>query len=29
VRLLRERLTPRRWAGVCAMVGGVVALKLA
>jgi drug/metabolite transporter (DMT)-like permease len=28
-RLLHERLTPRRWAGVCAMVGGVVALKLA
>ncbi len=28
-RLLHERLTPRRWAGVCAMVGGAVALKLA
>jgi drug/metabolite transporter (DMT)-like permease len=28
-RLLHERLSPRRWAGVCAMVGGVVALKLA
>jgi drug/metabolite transporter (DMT)-like permease len=25
--LLRERLTPRRWAGVCAVVAGVVALK--
>jgi drug/metabolite transporter (DMT)-like permease len=28
-RLLRERLTPRRWAGVAAVVLGVVALKAA
>lgn len=28
-RLLRERLTPRRWAGVVAVVLGVVALKAA
>jgi drug/metabolite transporter (DMT)-like permease len=29
VRLLRERLSPRRWAGVGAVVAGVLALKLA
>lgn len=28
-RLLRERLTPRRWAGVAAVVFGVIALKAA
>jgi drug/metabolite transporter (DMT)-like permease len=28
-RLLHERLTPRRWAGVAAVVLGVVALKAA
>jgi len=28
-RLLRERLSPRRWAGIGAVVAGVVALKLA
>lgn len=28
-RLLREHLTPRRWAGVAAVVAGVVALKAA
>jgi drug/metabolite transporter (DMT)-like permease len=28
-RLLKERLTPRRWAGVGAVVIGVVALKAA
>ncbi|MCE2969987.1 MAG: EamA family transporter, partial [Burkholderiales bacterium] len=26
-RLLRERLTARRWAGVAAVVAGVIALK--
>jgi drug/metabolite transporter (DMT)-like permease len=28
-RLLKEKLTPRRWAGVAAVVAGVVALKAA
>jgi len=28
-RLLKERLTPRRWAGIVAVVAGVVALKVA
>lgn len=28
-RLLRERLSARRWAGACAVVAGTVALKLA
>ena len=28
-RLLKEHLTPRRWAGVVAVVAGVVALKVA
>jgi drug/metabolite transporter (DMT)-like permease len=28
-RLLHEKLTPRRWAGVIAVAAGVVALKAA
>jgi drug/metabolite transporter (DMT)-like permease len=28
-RLLNEKLTPRRWAGVAAVVIGVIALKAA
>jgi drug/metabolite transporter (DMT)-like permease len=28
-RLLKEQLTPRRWAGVAAVVLGVVSLKVA
>jgi drug/metabolite transporter (DMT)-like permease len=28
-RVLRERLSPRRWAGACAIVLGALALKLA
>jgi multidrug transporter EmrE-like cation transporter len=29
MRLLRERLTPQRWAGIGTVVAGIIALKVA